>query len=215
MELLELKANARNMTGKGYSRTLRREGLLPAVLYGPKTKSILLSINSKELLMALKKSIIGQALFELEIEGGEKRSTILKELQKHPVTNSFIHADFYEIDMNRKIKVMVPVTTTGKSVGVEMGGILQVIRRELEVLCLPAEIPEMIEIDVSELNIGDAIHINEIKVADNVELQFYTNFTVATIANPSKDEHDEGEEEGEGIVETEEGEDEAEEETEK
>ena len=109
---------------------------------------------------------------------------MVKELQTHPVTGQFLHVDFYEVDLTRKINAMVPVTVTGKSQGVEDGGILQIVRRELEVFCLPTAIPEAIEVDISELEIGGSIHVKEIALPSDVELPEDVDFTVITVLAP-------------------------------
>jgi large subunit ribosomal protein L25 len=103
---------------------------------------------------------VAQKLLKLEIEGVDgKRNVMIKEMQKHPVSQQLLHLDLYEVTMDHKLKVMVPVVTTGKSVGVEMGGMLQIIRRELEVLSLPDQIPENITVDITDLDIGDSFHV--------------------------------------------------------
>ena len=125
---------------------------------------------------------------------------MIREMQRHPVSGNFLHADFYEIDMKNRIRVMVPVTTVGISKGVELGGTLQIVRREIEVLCLPTEIPEKIEIDITELEMGDSIHIDELPLSDGIELPPDVNFTVLTIMSPKIEEEPEeevDEEEGE------------------
>jgi len=164
-----------------------------------------LTVNTKDLEQALKSNAVGQVLFSLKIGNGEAstRSAMIKELQVHPVSQLYLHADFYEIAMDRKIRVRVPVRTTGKSVGVEMGGLLQLVRRELEVMCLPLEIPESIELDVSDLAIGDSIHVEDIQSEGNVEIPADMNFTVLTVSSPKIEEEEVEEEEVE--VEGEEG----------
>ena len=134
MEQIDLKAQVRKKTGKGPARTLRREGRMPAVLYGQKTESIMLSIDIREFEKIVKKANIGSLLLNLQIQNGKTltRPAMIKELQTNPVTGAFIHVDFYEIDMQRKINVSVPVVPRGKSIGVENGGLLQIVRRELE-----------------------------------------------------------------------------------
>jgi len=156
------------------------------VLYGPKTEPILLSIDSREFEQIAKKSTIGSVLLNLQIQNGDStsRPAMVKELQTHPVTHRFLHVDFYEIDMQRKIKVMVPVVVRGKAKGVEDGGLLQIVRREIEVLCLPTEIPEAFEVDVSDLDIGDAIHLEDIQTVGNIEIVEETNVTVVTVLAP-------------------------------
>ena len=131
---------------------------------------------------------------------------MVKELQTHPVTGQFLHIDFYEVDLTSKISAMIPVTITGKSQGVEDGGILQIVRRELEVLCLPTAIPETVEVDISELEIGGSIHVNEIALPSDVELPEDVDFTVITVLAPKLEEEVVEEEElAEGEEETEEG----------
>ena len=191
MELTELKANIRTSVGNGPARALRREEQIPAVLYGPKTEPISLSVYTSDLERAIKTSRIGQALLSLVIQKNGKtdnRTAMIKELQTHPVTRNLLHADFYEIAMDRKIKVKVPVVAKGKSKGVELGGMLQIIRRELDVFCLPHEIPKSIEIDIADLDIGDSIHIKEIPLKGDIEIPADVNFTVLTILSPKAEE---------------------------
>ena len=186
MEQINLNARIRKVTGNNPARSLRREGRIPAVLYGPKTKPILLSVDSKEFEQVVKKSTIGSVLLNLMIQNGntESRPAMVKELQTHPVTQRFLHVDFYEVDMQRKIKVMVPVVVRGKAKGVEEGGLLQIAHREIEVLCLPTEIPESFEVDVSDLDIGDAIHLEDIQAVGNIEIVAEANVTVVSVLAP-------------------------------
>ena len=190
MEQIDLKAQVRKTTGKSPARTLRREGRIPAVLYGQKTDSIMLSIDFKEFEQITKKANIGSVLLNLQIQNGQTltRSAMIKELQTNPVTGAFLHIDFYEIDMQRKITVSVPVVTRGKSEGLEEGGLLQIVRREIELFCLPTAIPESIEVDISDLTIGDSIHMREIALPDDVELPEDIDFTVITVLAPKVEE---------------------------
>jgi len=186
LEQINLNARIRKVTGNNPARSLRREGRIPAVLYGPKTKPILLSVDSKEFEQVVKKSTIGSVLLNLMIQNGntESRPAMVKELQTHPVTQRFLHVDFYEVDMQRKIKVMVPVVVRGKAKGVEEGGLLQIAHREIEVLCLPTEIPESFEVDVTDLDIGDAIHLEDIQAVGNIEIVAEANVTVVSVLAP-------------------------------
>lgn len=208
MELIELKANIRNSVGKGQARALRRAEKIPAVLYGPGTEPVLLSVSIKDLEKALKKSTASKALLNLTIHNGENTSmpAMIKELQTHPVSRHYQHIDFYEISMDRKIRVNIPVVVKGKSRGVEEGGILQIIRRELEILCLPTEIPETIEIDITDLDIGDSIHVKEIPFEGDIEVQADVDFTVITIVSPKAEVEEVEEEAEEGAEEAVEGE---------
>jgi len=207
LELIELKTNIRATTGNGPARRLRQEGQIPAVLYGPRTEPALLSVNISDLDLVLKKERVGQILLNLVIRHNEETSTrtvMVKELQTHPVSRNFLHIDFYEVTMDRKIVVNVPVITTGKSKGVEIGGILQIIRRELEVQCLPLDVPKSIEVDITDLNIGDSVHVGDIPRQNEVEFLDDENFTVITIVIPKIEEEEEPveeeEEEGEADI---------------
>ena len=208
MELIELNAVNRTDSGKGQARTLRREGRLPAVLYGPNTDPVMLSINLSELEDITKGGSAGQAILSISVKGEKKpRTAMIKDLQVSPLSRDYLHIDFYEVDMQQKINVMVPVTTTGKCIGIEMGGMTQLIRRELEVLCLPGEIPEYIEIDITDLNIGDSVHVEDVKLEGDIEIPHDVDFTILTIlSGKMKEEEVEEEELEEGEEGVEEGE---------
>lgn len=173
------------------------------MLYGPGTESVLLSVNISDIDRILKKGRIGQALLNLVIpDNGETsiKTVMVKELQIQPVSRNFLHIDFYEVAMDRKIMVNVPITTTGKAKGVEVGGILQIVRRELEVQCFPLDVPEAIELDITDLDIGDSIHVGDISLQSEIEFLGEENFTVVTIVTPKIEEEEEPieEEEAEG-----------------
>lgn len=203
MDIIDFNATKRTLKGNGPARRLRREGSIPAVIYGPKMTPELLSVNSKALSKVLKTSSAGQALLSLNMgDDASKRTVMIKELQSDPVSRTLLHVDFYEVDMDRKIRVNIPVIPVGKCKGVELGGMLQVIRRELEVLCFPADIPESIEIDVTELDVNESIHVEDIPLEGDMEIPADVNFTVVTVLTPTVaeeeelEEGEEGEEEG-------------------
>jgi large subunit ribosomal protein L25 len=197
LEQLELKAKIRKTIGNGPARVLRREGKIPAVLYGPKTEPTLLSVEVRDLEKIFKTGNVGQVLLNLIIQNGREstRPAMIKELQAHPVSGKFLHIDFYEIDLERKIRVGVPIVTIGNPIGVEMGGLLQIVRREIEVLCLPTKIPEAIEVDVTSMDVGDSIHVEELQVEGDVEIPADVNFTVITCLAPKVEAEPEVEEE--------------------
>jgi len=182
---------------------MRQSGKIPAVFYGPGKEPVLLSVNISDFDQVLKNSRVGQLLLNLVIQDVETytRSAMVKELQTHPVSRDFLHIDFYEIAMDRKIRVKVPIVTTGKAKGVELGGVLQIIRREIEVLCLPFEVPESIEIDIEDLDIGDSIHVRDISQEGEIEFLEDENFTVVTLLSPKIEEEEEPTEEEEEEVE--------------
>jgi len=190
LEIIDLKTTVRTSRGNGAARVLRSRGHIPAVLYGPGTEPVLLSVSSGALEQVLKKSTAGEILVNLTIQNGEttKRTAMIRDMQTHPVSRKFLHVDFYEIAMDRKLRVGVPIVTKGKSKGVELGGILQVVRREIELLCLPLDIPDSIELDITDLDIGDAIHVQDIPLKAGLELPDDTNFTLLTIVSPKREE---------------------------
>lgn len=185
MDLIELKAKTRSSKGNGPARSLRREGQIPGILYGAKTDPVMLSVNTHELELIVKKGNIGQLLLNLTIEDANlpNKSAMIKELQRHPLTRQYIHVDLYEVAMDKKIRVSIPVSTTGKSQGVELGGMLQIIRREIEVLSYPNQIPETLSIDITELDIGDSVHVEDIPLPEGAELPADVNFTVLTVSS--------------------------------
>jgi len=182
----ELSATIRKTTGNGPARSLRREGMFPAVLYGPSTQPIMLAVNVREFERAVQKGNIRRTIFALSIQScaALTKPAVIKELQTHPVSGQFLHVDFYEIDMNRKLRVMVPIVPKGKAKGEEFGGMMQIIEREIEVFCLPQEIPDALELDVTELGIGDTLHVNDIALPAGVELPPGVNYTVVTVVSP-------------------------------
>ena len=164
MEINELHAQMRTGTGKGYSRQLRRDGMIPAVLYGPGKETLLLKVLTSELAVLRKKE--EKAFIKLIIDDEKGNTTeklsIIKELQLKPVGRSYVHADFYEITMDQKLIFDIPVHFSGKPKGVTDGGELHILKRELKLSCLPAMRPESIACDLSNLQIGDSFKVGDI-----------------------------------------------------
>jgi large subunit ribosomal protein L25 len=204
LEIFDLEASERKSKGKGPARALRRQGFIPAVLYGPGTECVHLAISTLEVDKMYQERGGEQAILNLIIKNGgtQKRTAIVKELQTSPVSNEYLHVDFCEISLDKELTVKVQVELTGKSKGVEEGGLLQLIRYELEVFCLPVDIPRKIEVDVSNLDIGDSVHVEDIAVGEKVRLLYDTNFTVATVVAPTVVEEKVSEEELEEAEET-------------
>lgn len=191
-----LNASLRERLGKGGSRSLRRESLIPAVVYGQGMETCALAVDPKALGRALATEAGLNALITLKGEGPfDGKVVILKDMQQHPVRRVPLHVDFQAINLKEKVFVHVPVHTIGKSEGEKAGGQLQVIRHELEVACLPTAIPQAIEIDVTALNIGDVLHVEDIPTQEGVELPHDVNFTVLTVVGLKTEEEAEGEEE--------------------
>ena len=187
MKQVELSAMLRKSSGNGPARSLRREGAVPAVLYGPTTTPVMLVVNVRDLEHVVQKGNTRRTIFSLTVQDGSTagpKSAVIKELQTHPVTGQFLHVDFYEIDMNRKLRIMVPLVTQGKAAGEEDGGMLQIIEREIEVFCLPREIPDSLTLDVSALGIGEALHVKDLTLPAGVELPPGENYTLVTVVSP-------------------------------
>lgn len=174
--------------------------MIPAILYGPKAEPVMLSVTTKELETILKTSNIGQVLLNLLIQNGKQKSrtAMIKELQTQPVSGNLLHVDFYEVAMDQKIKISIPVVTTGQATGVEEGGVLQMVRHEVEIFCFPNNIPESLEVDITGMSIGDSKHIDEVSIDESFELVDESNFTIVTVLSPKAEEVEEVEEEEEG-----------------
>ncbi len=193
MERLELEVSLRERSGKSAARKLRAAGAVPAVVYGgAEEQAVSLSVDERALATLLRRGT-NQII---DLRGGDGfvgRLVLLKETQRHPVTRRVLHCDFYAIDATQKIEVSVPVHVEGKAAGVELGGILDVIVREVEVRCLPLEIPEALTIDVSELLVGDALHVSDLVLPKGVDLLADREQTLVHVAAPRVEEEPEEE----------------------
>jgi len=186
MEASELKVCIRNGCGNGPARRLRKEGLVPAVLYGPRTETMLLSVNSSELMKLLRekgKDVFIKLIIDDQGWKGEKFS-VLREIQTNPITGRFYHADFYEVSRDDKLVFDISLHFIGKPVGIEEGGNVQHLKRELKVSCLPAILPAFIEVNVSELHIGEAIKVRDIKSVDGVTVLDPEDMAIAMVTAP-------------------------------
>src|SRR6266404_166264 len=154
METVELKCEKRATQTKGDVRALRRNGRIPGVIYGPKTPPTALTVDSRELRERVAKASVAR-IIRFSAPGSEldSKHVIIKQIQRAPISGDIIHADFYEVNLNERIRVAVPLRFVGRAIGVADGGILQPLVRQIEVESLPLEIPELIEVDVSELGI--------------------------------------------------------------
>jgi large subunit ribosomal protein L25 len=191
MEIVSVTVETRNAAGKGSARRTRASGKIPAVFYGPNQKNGAIPLQLEEKEFAKKIAVLeGSALIQFESAAPELKSrmVLLREVQSHPVSGAVLHADFYEVDLTKKLEVTVALHFTGKPAGVEAGGILQPIVREITVLCLPTEIPAFIDVDVSALGIHDSIHVEELQLPGGVEPVYETNFTVVTVSPPTVEE---------------------------
>jgi large subunit ribosomal protein L25 len=183
MEATELKACIRTESGKGPARRFREKGLIPAVFYGRGQDAIHLSVNSADLLKIIKEKK-KNIFINLIIEGKQRmeKLSLMKELQIEPVSRRFYHADFYEIRMDRKLTIDIPLRFVGNPIGVQNGGELQHLKRDLKVTCLPSDLPEYIDLDVSGLDIGNSIKVQDIKVPHTMEVLDPGDVGVAMVA---------------------------------
>jgi large subunit ribosomal protein L25 len=185
-----LTAEIREGVGKEKAKKLRLKGLIPAVFYGPRAQTIPLVIDSKELSKVLQTEAGENVLIDLDIRKGDqsdRKVVMLKDIQVDPLKRVTLHTDFYEVAMDEMVIVEVPVHLVGKPEGTKVGGILEQVRRVIQVQCLPGDIPKSIDIDVSALNIGDSIHVEEISV-EKAKIISDTNFTIATVVPPAVEE---------------------------
>ena len=209
MAQVTLSAQVRSTKGKGAARKLRREKKVPAVFYGPKAEPTNLSVNYADLQGLIKSTSSENIILQLRIEsdqGVEARSVILKELQTDPVKPVYYHADFYEIAMDKELTLNISIQLVGTPAGFVEGGMLQHVKRELQVSCLPGNMVESIQVDVSALNIGDAVHVKDIVLPEGIRSLEDEEETVALVAvqyEAAEAPKEEVEEEGEATPESE------------
>jgi len=166
-----LSANVKEENGKGAANKLRRNKQIPAVLYGPNTSPVMLSVNEFDLKTVLKSATGENIVLGLQIDtgkGSETKNVILKELQSDPIKPIYYHADFYEISMDRELTFNIPIHLVNTPVGVADGGILQHVKREVSVSCLPGNLVDYLEVDVSGLVIGGSIHVKEVLFPEGI-----------------------------------------------
>ena len=190
MERPVLTAETREKSKKGGSRKLRAQGLIPAVFYGPRVKTIPLVLDPKELSKALQTEAGDNVLIDLDIRGADqpdRKVVMVKDLQIDPLQRKILHADFYEVTMDTLVTVEIPVHLIGKSEGVKIGGILEQVLREIQIQCLPGDIPKDVDVDVSALMIGDSIHVRDIQI-EKVKILSDASMTVATVVPPAAEE---------------------------
>ncbi len=199
-DALTLPAETRERAGKGASRQLRREGRVPAVIYGGKEEPVMIHVEAKELVRQLDTGHFMNSIVEIEL-GGKKVKTLPKDVSLHPVTDRPEHVDFFRLAKGGKIEVQVPVVFTNEeaSPGLKKGGVLNVVRHELDLICENDKIPGEIEIDVTGKEVGDSIHISEVTLPAGSESAITDrDFTIATLVAPSALKKSEGDTTTEG-----------------
>ncbi|HJR53654.1 MAG TPA: 50S ribosomal protein L25/general stress protein Ctc [Gemmatimonadota bacterium] len=190
-----ITAHSRESRGKGAARQTRREGRIPGVLYGHGEDSVPLSVDANELHRLVHTISIENTIVDLDLGSGEPYKVLIRELQRHPFRDEFVHIDFFHVAMDEQIQVEVPIVLLGTPTGVKnKGGVLDHQLRELEVFCLPGNIPEKIELEVSHLDIGDSIHVSDIELPD-VEILTELDRSVVAVLAPTVIEVEEAAEE--------------------
>lgn len=206
-DIVTIMAEPREGVGKGPARALRRAGRVPAVIYGENEPQRMVSLGSRELRRALANARFFSTLCRLEL-GGETIQVLPREAQLHPVTESPLHLDFVRVSLGTTVTVTVPVAVINEDIspGLKRGGVLNLVRREIELICPADAIPGEITLDLGEMDIGDSLHISQVTLPEGVQPEIADrDFTIATISAPSVAEEEVEEEEGEE-VEGEEGE---------
>ena len=181
MERITLHAEKRENTGKGAARSLRRSGVVPAVLYrgGSSTP---IKINAKELTTFMRATAGEQVMVDLQFTDGDKKLALMKEYQVDPLKGELLHTDFFEVSLTEEIRVTVHVTTTGEPIGVKRdGGILQHGVREIEIQCLPDRVPGHVEVDVAGLETGKSIHVGDLLLGEGIKVLTDAGELIATV----------------------------------
>jgi large subunit ribosomal protein L25 len=205
-ERVKLPVTERTRLGSAESRRLRRQGLVPGVLYG-RSEPVAISIGERDLRAALSTGAGSHAVLDVAVDGGREHSAILKEYQRDKVRGTILHVDLQEIRLDQKIHSAVAVTLVGEPAGVKEGGVLSQVVNEVNVEGLPLEIPQHLDVDVSGMHIGDSLRLEELEVPDTITLLDDLESTVlATVTVPTRVEEPEVEEEGEEAAEGEEAE---------
>ncbi len=196
MQRIPIAAQLRKGTGKGPNRRTRAKGLIPSVLYGQNTETVNLAVNEHDFLKAVVKLGGELAMFNLTAEdaGVKEQLVVIREAQRDPVTERIVHLDFLRVDLNKPIDVHLAVHRMGSAVGVREGGVLEQVQRTVHLRCLPDQVPAKFEIDVTNLAIGDAIHVGDLELDEGVQMLSPENFVLFHVVIPRIHEEEEEEE---------------------
>ncbi|MGB5304554.1 MAG: 50S ribosomal protein L25 [Gemmatimonadota bacterium] len=178
-----LQVETRTETGKGAARRIRAAGKIPGNVYGHGAEPMAIQADELQFRALISRISTENTLIDLRVGDEKPKSCLIREVQRHPYRPVILHVDFFEITAGERIRVSVPVRLEGNPIGVRNGGILQVIRYELEIECLPREIPSAFEVDISEMTIGDSLHIGEIDTGDVTVIE-EDNLTVCMVVMP-------------------------------
>lgn len=187
MAEVKLKAVKRDDTGKGSARRARAEGLVPAIVYGQGMEPISISVNRREFVTALQTDAGMNVLLNIDVDGSTT-TALTREIQTDPVRGTLLHADFVKIDLKQEVEVEVPVHVVGEAPGVKEGGVLEHPLFTLHVRCLPTNVPESIDADISGLNIGDSLRVSELSEGRDFHILNDPESVVASVAAPISEE---------------------------
>jgi large subunit ribosomal protein L25 len=189
MEVGKLTVNRRNKTGKGVARKLRAQGRLPGICYGTNIEPITLDLDGRAFRASLDPAKRQNTVIDLTIEDGGKQfktlAVMVKDYQIHPIRREITHVDFVAVDLTQDVTVEVPLVFTGKAKGLTDGGTLHVVRHELVIRCKPSDIPNQIEVDISDMGLGDVLHVSDLKLPAGVGAGVSPQLTIITMAAPS------------------------------
>ena len=180
-----IQAETRARSGSGVLKQLRREGLLPSVIYGKDFENINLKINARDFRQVLANSSSDSIVVNLEIDGKESRMAFLKDVQYDALSGQALHADFRAIDATTTITANIPVVLVGTAPGLKSGGVVDHQVHNMEITCLPGDLPDTIEVDISELQLGDSIQIDQVKLPSGVQTSLNADVAVVTISMPT------------------------------
>jgi large subunit ribosomal protein L25 len=196
-EIISVEAELREPGSTNQAKRLRAAGKLPAVLYGEDRDPRPIVVSPRQIVEILQSGQGQNAILNLTVGEGKEQTALIHDYQVDPISHKLLHCDFKRISLDVAVEVTVPIHTVGEPKGVKQdGGVLDTVLREIDVRCLPTSIPDYLEVDVTELMIGDAVHVSDLPVPEGVELLVESDLTVATVAPPQELEIEEPEEEG-------------------
>ena len=200
-EEMRFDVATREVSGSANARRLRRDGVLPGIVSTEKGKSRQVQLDRHGFELMLHRHASENLILDLSVDGGKTKKVLLKEVQHDPLTEEILHVDFVEISMTKKMRARIPVSLVGEPAGVEQdGGILEFLLREIEVECLPGDLVEQIEVDVSELKIGDSIQVEQVTVDPKLTVLSGSDIAVASVSPPRIEEEPTPEEDAEAAV---------------
>ncbi len=182
---LRLQAQLRTETGKGAARTLRRQGYIPAVIYGHGEQTRACQIELRQVEKLLMSGSHESTLVDLKLDDGKTSSVLIREVQVHPYRSEVLHIDFLTVHEGEKVRLEVPVRMLGVAPGVKEGGIMEHLRHDVEIRCLPSLIPEALECDISGMGIGDSVTVGDLITPEGVEILSDAAATIAAVVPPS------------------------------